>query len=159
MSQRELTSLERIEKLCRLAGIDFAKFLEDVNVELKNRVKNLLTPNEIWFQDGKTFERYWKFLEKITKHEWKYEDIDYWYKFLRAPYETREEIPPSLRYQVLTRDKSTCQKCGGMAPNIELHVDHILPWDCGGETVIDNLQVLCMDCNMGKSNRCFERGD
>jgi 5-methylcytosine-specific restriction endonuclease McrA len=71
----------------------------------------------------------------------------------------REEIPPSLRYEVLTRDKSTCQKCGRKAPEVELQVDHIVSWSCGGPTVIDNLQTLCMDCNQGKSNKCFEGGN
>jgi len=159
MNERKLKSMERIRRLCDLAGIDFSKFLEEVETDLKNRVKALLTPNEAWFREGKSFERYWRFLTQVTNHEWKYEDVDYWYKFLRDPSETREDIPPSLRYQVLTRDKSTCQKCGRKAPNVQLHVDHILPWDCGGPTVVDNLQALCGKCNIGKSNKCFERGD
>ena len=36
--------------------------------------------------------------------------------------------------------------------NIELHIDHIIPWSKGGETVLENLQTLCSDCNLGKSN-------
>lgn len=159
MNEEEIESIDRVEKLCHLAGIGFVRFLEDANAELKNRVKNLLTPNETWFREGKDLGRYWKFIEKVTNHEWNYEDVVYWYKFLRDPSETREDIPPSLRYQVLTRDKFTCQKCGKKAPDIELQVDHILPWACGGGTVVDNLQTLCIDCNIGKSNRCFERGD
>ena len=35
-------------------------------------------------------------------------------------------------------------------PSTILHVDHIIPWSQGGETVIDNLQTLCSDCNLGK---------
>jgi 5-methylcytosine-specific restriction endonuclease McrA len=155
----ETKSIEEIRHLCYLAGIDFAKFLGEMRAELKNRILYLLRPNLIWFREGKSFERYWRFLEQVTKHEWKYEDVAYWYKFIRDPSETREDIPPSLRYQVLVRDKSTCQKCGRKAPNVELQVDHVLPWDCGGPTVIDNLQTLCKECNLGKSNKCFEGDD
>ena len=158
MNEKEVKSIERIRHLCSLAGIDYVEFLEETETELKNRVKSLLTPNEIWFREGKSFERYWKFLEQMTKHEWKYEDVDYWYKFVRDPSETREDIPPSLRYKVLIRDKSICQRCGKKAPNVELEIDHILPWDCGGPTVADNLQTLCTECNIGKSNKCFEGG-
>lgn len=150
--------LEAIERLCSLAAIDFFTLLKHVEVELKSKVKDLLTPNEIWFRGGKSIERYWRFLEQITKHEWEYEDVDYWYKLIRAPSEIREDIPPSLRYQVLARDNSTCQKCGKKAPEVEVEVDHILPWACGGPTVIDNLQTLCRECNLGKSNKCFEGG-
>jgi hypothetical protein len=60
-----------------------------------------------------------------------------------------------LRYQVLIRDKFTCKVCGNSPAKdsaITLHVDHIEAWSNGGDTVIDNLQVLCSGCNLGKSN-------
>jgi len=31
-------------------------------------------------------------------------------------------------------------------------VDHITAWSNGGETILENLQTLCSDCNLGKSN-------
>ncbi|MCE5191877.1 MAG: HNH endonuclease [Actinomycetia bacterium] len=34
-----------------------------------------------------------------------------------------------------------------------MQVDHIVPWANGGESRLDNLQVLCAECNAGKSNR------
>lgn len=60
-----------------------------------------------------------------------------------------------LRYQVLKRDLFSCKICGASPaknPAVLLHVDHIQPWSKGGETVIENLQVLCEKCNLGKSN-------
>lgn len=62
----------------------------------------------------------------------------------------------SLRYQVLNRDHFRCVKCGkspATDPSIELHIDHIVPYSKGGETVLDNLQTLCQHCNLGKGNR------
>jgi 5-methylcytosine-specific restriction endonuclease McrA len=56
---------------------------------------------------------------------------------------------------VLQRDRFTCCACGAspaLTPSIELHVDHIVPWSKGGETVLGNLQTLCSVCNLGKSN-------
>lgn len=147
--------LRRIEELCALAGMDLGSFLGEVETLLKDRVRDLLTPNEIWFQQGKTFNRYWEFLEKVTRHRWEYDEVNDWFGSLRSPSESREVIPAQLRYQVLSRDRSTCQKCGRKAPNVELEVDHIVPWDSGGPTVIDNLQTLCKECNIGKSNKCF----
>ncbi len=156
MDEKEKKMFKKIELLCHSVGINFASFLEEVNNELINRVKSLLTPNREWFREGKSLNRYWKLVEDITGLSWEYENVNYWYKLLRDPSETREDIPASLRYQVLTRDKSTCLRCGRKAPQIELVVDHILSWSWGGPTVIDNLQTFCMDCNIGKSNKYVE---
>jgi hypothetical protein len=60
-----------------------------------------------------------------------------------------------LRFRVLLRDRFTCCGCGkspATSPSTELHVDHIVPWSKGGETVIDNLRTLCSQCNLGKGN-------
>lgn len=60
-----------------------------------------------------------------------------------------------LRFQVLRRDNFKCSMCGrspATTVGLELHIDHINPWSKGGETTIDNLQTLCTDCNLGKSD-------
>jgi 5-methylcytosine-specific restriction endonuclease McrA len=56
---------------------------------------------------------------------------------------------------ILQRDNFTCKKCGrspAKDQNIILHVDHIVPWSKEGETVVENLETLCKECNLGKSN-------
>lgn len=58
-----------------------------------------------------------------------------------------------MRALVLMRDGARCQLCGAEARSgALLHVDHIVPWSKGGETVLENLQVLCNVCNIGKSD-------
>lgn len=60
-----------------------------------------------------------------------------------------------LRFLVMQRDKFKCCICGASPakdPNVELQIDHIVPWSKGGKTTIDNLQTLCHSCNLGKSN-------
>lgn len=60
-----------------------------------------------------------------------------------------------LRFRVLKRDNFSCVQCGASpAKNsaVVLHIDHIKPWSNGGETEISNLQTLCQNCNLGKSN-------
>jgi len=57
------------------------------------------------------------------------------------------------RAQVLMRDGATCRLCGARPEHgVRLHVDHLTPWSDGGETVLENLQILCEQCNIGKSN-------
>lgn len=65
----------------------------------------------------------------------------------------RDAINAKLRYAVLQRDNSTCQRCGrSIADGVKLAVDHKIPVDMGGETTIDNLWTLCTDCNGGKKS-------
>ena len=68
---------------------------------------------------------------------------------------TRRSMSLSTRYEVLKRDSFRCGKCGrtpATEKGVQLHVDHIKAWANGGETVLDNLQTLCSDCNLGKSD-------
>lgn len=64
----------------------------------------------------------------------------------------RSKMTLSLRYKILQRDKFRCKACGARAGDTELNIDHILPVSKGGKTTEDNLQTLCINCNMGKSN-------
>lgn len=70
-------------------------------------------------------------------------------------HKTKRNIPVTLRYQIMKRDNFKCVLCGASPakdPNIELHIDHIIPWSKGGESTIDNLQTLCSVCNLGKKD-------
>lgn len=74
----------------------------------------------------------------------------------QIPHRTNRSVSLSLRYEVLKRDNFRCVRCGAtpaLTPGTQLHIDHKLPWSKGGETELINLQTLCSDCNLGKSNR------
>jgi hypothetical protein len=63
------------------------------------------------------------------------------------------EVRPGLRFKVFMRDRFRCVACGrspAIHLNIELHADHILAVANGGKTILENLQTLCQDCNLGK---------
>lgn len=62
----------------------------------------------------------------------------------------------AVRYEALRRHGGACQCCGARAATGKpLHVDHIKPRSKfpALELNVENLQVLCVDCNLGKSNR------
>lgn len=70
-------------------------------------------------------------------------------------HKTNRDVNLRLRFKVMQRDNFKCCICGASPasnPSIELHIDHILPWSKGGETVLENLQTLCSNCNYGKSD-------
>lgn len=57
-----------------------------------------------------------------------------------------------LRYEILRRDQFTCRYCGQSAPDVKLHVDHLIPVTLGGSDDPTNLVTACVDCNLGKSS-------
>ena len=66
---------------------------------------------------------------------------------------TQRHVNWRQRAIVLMRDGARCRLCGADPHSgATLHIDHIVPWSRGGETVTENLQVLCEMCNIGKSN-------
>lgn len=74
-------------------------------------------------------------------------------------HKTKKNISWRLRFVIMHRDNFKCKKCGGSPssdPKVKLHVDHIKPYSKGGETVPENLETLCMECNIGKSDLEFE---
>ena len=64
-----------------------------------------------------------------------------------------DPVPNSVRYQVLKAAGGKCELCGVSAKEAVLHVDHIQPRSRGGSNEMSNLQCLCEQCNLGKSNR------
>ena len=70
-------------------------------------------------------------------------------------HKTNRNINLRMRFRVMARDHFKCCKCGkspATDPTVILHIDHIYPWAKGGETVMENLQALCSECNLGKSD-------
>ena len=71
----------------------------------------------------------------------------------KKPNKMSRYISKSVRVSVLHRDKYKCVFCGRSSQQVELQIDHIIPFSKGGSNMIDNLQTLCIDCNLGKSDR------
>lgn len=63
----------------------------------------------------------------------------------------RSDAWKELRYKVLRKYGFSCMACGAKPPKV-MHVDHIKPRVRWPELELDinNLQVLCSDCNQGK---------
>jgi HNH endonuclease len=59
-------------------------------------------------------------------------------------------IPNQVKAEVMRRDRGQCRKCGSTN---DPHFDHIWPWSKGGTNTVNNIQILCGDCNRRKSDR------
>jgi len=67
------------------------------------------------------------------------------------------KVSNALRFEVLQRDRHTCQYCGRQPPEVELEIDHIMPVARGGTDDFENLLTSCRECNSGKSAKLIER--
>ena len=83
--------------------------------------------------------------EEYTSETTQENEIIFKHKTKRIPSER-------LKVQVLMRDGNKCRLCGIIVTGENIHFDHILAWSKGGETVLENLQVLCAVHNLAKGN-------
>ena len=58
-----------------------------------------------------------------------------------------------LRFSVLKRDEFKSQYCGCKAPEVELHVGHVIPWKVVKEHDANNLVTACAEGNVGKADK------
>lgn len=61
----------------------------------------------------------------------------------------RTPTTSDLRRMVYERDGGRCVECDS---TFDLQYDHVLPVALGGATTVENLQLLCADCNRQKSD-------
>ena len=60
---------------------------------------------------------------------------------------SRKHLSASKRKRILLRDKGRCVKCGSKK---NLEIDHVVPLARGGSNRLENLQLLCQECNRSK---------
>jgi hypothetical protein len=112
-----------------------------------SRFNEMLKAYINWYQNDGQVMWYEKYAEAETderNEEIEIPELDS-YQFIRA----------GLWWEILARDNWTCCSCGRSVKEhgITLHVDHIIPRSKGGTDERENLQTLCVKCNIGKSNR------
>lgn len=63
-------------------------------------------------------------------------------------------IPQAVKIAVAVRDEGQCVYCGSIE---RLQYDHIIPWSKGGDSGIDNIQLLCGSHNASKRDKIIEQ--
>ena len=119
-----------------------------VTVTLTNIHGRKLTSKSSTFS-SKSIEEIIKKLDNNEGGFYKNEEI--WQSISRVE---RGKVTNKIRFMVYERDGHRCRKCGS---TYNLEIDHIFPISKGGKTTLDNLQTLCHNCNVAKSNTLTEK--
>lgn len=72
---------------------------------------------------------------------------------IKLPAKAKRKYPTKKQKTIIfERDKGRCVICGALDENIQF--DHKVPYDRGGLTEIEHLQLLCSPCNVAKRGVC-----
>jgi len=58
-----------------------------------------------------------------------------------------------MKREAYEKQKGICTHCKQHFELEEMEADHITPWHLGGQTIAENCQMLCRDCNRRKSGK------
>ena len=148
MSKEESESLDIPYEFCNLKEKELFKN-EIIKINLKPELiiaKSYVSPqgrSNYNLHISYTFEEISDLYRDVLNLEKKKETAQY----------QRSLMTPKLRFDVMRRDGFRCKYCGRTeADGVKLHVDHIKPVSKGGKTELSNLQTLCDECNLGKSD-------
>lgn len=66
------------------------------------------------------------------------------------PSDDSRYISSEVKKAVMERDRGKCVICGNKR---HLHYDHDIPVSKGGGNTVNNIRILCRDCNLRKSDK------
>ena len=116
----------------------------------KARVEHLREIGRLWREKNaeRLKERYLEYYEE-NKDQFKVN-----YHKRKARIRGNGGVFTKEQWQKLKKDCGyRCLACGKSEPEIQLTPDHVIPIAQGGRNDIDNIQPLCLKCNLSKGNK------
>ena len=117
-------------------------------IEKKNFFKPEMEPNISWVFSVKTTTWFIQHLKKV----WNIEDNSK----QQSEYSHPRHIPGDVRQAILSDFLNSGSWCPGVAgkskrhrvsSRMQIEFDHILPYSLGGSNTLQNVQILCSECN------------
>jgi hypothetical protein len=134
--------LQELARASRDLGYELESMLEEKLLEVKGRVVIKCLPNES-LRD----EQVEGFVRLVLDRS----DLELAQAVTRAT--RRVGVSTADRRTMEERQNYRCALCGKvLVKKAEPHVDHIQPIALGGNNELSNYQLLCAECNLGKSN-------
>lgn len=149
----------RIDGLLSAIGIapeSFHQFLEWTLCEhLVMALSSVLDIDDHFFQRQDALRAFRDLLTRRTGRTWSQGDLVVLFDRvkLEKTQHFRKPIPYEEYLKLLWQVPLVCVRCGRRPPEVVLHVDHVVPASRGGSSMRSNLQFLCAEDNLRKSNR------
>lgn len=67
---------------------------------------------------------------------------------------SQRQIEQGVSWKVFKRDGYKCRYCGN--DDTPLTVDHLVCWEAGGPTIVENLVAACRKCNKTRGDKPYE---
>ena len=112
--------------------------------------------------ETRTFDRCCATMSKESlefRHNTLIEALDYNFDNGVALRDSERIFSRAQRYEMWENQNGVCPETGKTIPEHEInnsqlwHADHIIPWDKGGQTTVENGQLICKIANLKKSNK------
>lgn len=148
--------------LTMLLGIDQDSLLDYLNWCLLEHLVTTLSQNKQWITkiktDPKAISIFKETVEKRTNCKWDNDNITKLYERVKATTEKhyRQKITYEELLRLLVNSPLKCAICGKTPPEVKLHIDHKFPASKGGSSEFENLQFLCAEDNLIKSNKLYK---
>lgn len=153
------SSAQHVAALLQALGIapeSFDRFLEWALAE--HFVASLAQSEDIetdFFERPTSLKDFRDLLTRRTGRRWS--EHDYNVLFQRVKDARSKHYRRPVKYEeylkLLWQAPLECVQCRRRPPEVRLHVDHIVPASLGGSSLRPNLQFLCEEDNLRKSNQ------
>jgi 5-methylcytosine-specific restriction endonuclease McrA len=160
MEQEITEEFNRLHILLEALGIEASSFLTFAEWALSEQlVEVLANSSEVqepgFFSKPDALKRFRNLLRDRTGRNWSIDDLNLLFNATKNRLERhfREPLAYGEYLKLLWTSPHYCVKCGNGPPQVKLHVDHIIPASLGGGSSRYNIQFLCQDCNLRKSNK------
>lgn len=156
------THTDNFSILTSLLGIDQDSLLDYLNWTLIEHLVSDISKDKDWLikikSDPKAISIFKSKVEERTNCKWDNENITILYKRVISTTEKhyRQKITYEELLRLLTNSPLECFQCKKKPPEVKLHIDHIFPSSKGGNSKFENLQFLCQEHNLKKSDKLYK---
>jgi hypothetical protein len=151
--------LDEIAALARQLSLDTSLVYKEIYWALGEERINRVTPTDEqfreWKRSGDGLMRFWSFANGRLGDDLSQDDAHDIWECIDLTLRTGQRRPFSFQdyLMIAVHSDQCCDICKRRPPDVDLDIDHILPFSRGGGSLPFNLRFLCQEHNRSRGNR------